>query len=155
MPELEQNPRGARARLAEQLWQYGQLMRLHRPIGTLLLLWPTLWALWIAGDGKPDPLVFLVFALGEVVGGLQEQQILKAEDETGELGAALLQGGELGLVVVPAGAHGEAGVGEEAVDGEDGVDVGAARGDGSSGTCDPCGANRSAFCWPSPSRPTT
>ena len=64
MPELKTKPASARGRLVEQLWQYGQLMRLHRPIGTLLLLWPTLWALWIAGNGKPDARVFLVFALG-------------------------------------------------------------------------------------------
>ena len=64
MPELKHTPPSAWARLVEQLWQYGQLMRLHRPIGTLLLLWPTLWALWIAGDGKPDARVFLVFTLG-------------------------------------------------------------------------------------------
>jgi len=64
MPELKTMPASARGRLVEQLWQYGQLMRLHRPIGTLLLLWPTLWALWIAGNGKPDARVFLVFALG-------------------------------------------------------------------------------------------
>lgn len=39
-------------------------MRLNRPIGTLLLLWPTLWALWIAGAGRPDPKVVVVFVLG-------------------------------------------------------------------------------------------
>jgi 4-hydroxybenzoate polyprenyltransferase len=42
-------------------------MRLNRPIGTFLLLWPTLWALWIASDGHPDPLVTVVFVLGVVV----------------------------------------------------------------------------------------
>jgi len=51
-------------RLAEQLRQYGLLMRLDRPIGTLLLLWPTLWALWVASEGRPDPHVFTVFVLG-------------------------------------------------------------------------------------------
>ena len=39
-------------------------MRLHKPIGIYLLLWPTLWALWIAGEGRPDLLVLLVFVLG-------------------------------------------------------------------------------------------
>ncbi len=39
-------------------------MRVDRPIGTLLLLWPTLWALWIAGGGEPDPYITLVFILG-------------------------------------------------------------------------------------------
>lgn len=43
---------------------YARLMRLDRPIGTLLLLWPTLWALWIAARGVPDPDVLAVFALG-------------------------------------------------------------------------------------------
>jgi 4-hydroxybenzoate polyprenyltransferase len=42
-------------------------MRVDRPIGTLLLLWPTLWALWIAGQGRPDPFVTLVFILGVFV----------------------------------------------------------------------------------------
>ena len=52
------------AAIADQLWQYARLMRLDRPIGTLLLLWPTLWALWISGDGRPDPHVFTVFVAG-------------------------------------------------------------------------------------------
>ena len=50
-----------------RLLQYAYLMRLHKPVGILLLLWPTLWALWIASEGKPDPLVLLVFVLGVVV----------------------------------------------------------------------------------------
>ena len=48
----------------EQWLQYAYLMRLHRPIGILLLLWPTLWALWIAAEGWPDPLVLFVFVAG-------------------------------------------------------------------------------------------
>jgi 4-hydroxybenzoate polyprenyltransferase len=48
----------------ERVRQYGLLMRVDRPIGTLLLLWPTLWALWIAAEGKPDPYITLVFILG-------------------------------------------------------------------------------------------
>ena len=43
---------------------YLQLMRFDRPIGTLLLLWPTLWGLWIAAEGVPDPLLLLIFSLG-------------------------------------------------------------------------------------------
>ena len=39
-------------------------MRLDRPIGILLLLWPTLWALWIAGDGRPDWMVVAIFVIG-------------------------------------------------------------------------------------------
>ncbi len=46
---------------------YARLMRLHRPIGTLLLLWPTLWALWIAARGLPDPVVLTVFVLGTLL----------------------------------------------------------------------------------------
>src|SRR5690606_36057218 len=42
-------------------------MRLDRPIGIWLLLWPTLWALWIAGAGMPDQQVLLVFVLGTIV----------------------------------------------------------------------------------------
>ena len=49
-------------------WQaYIQLMRLDRPIGILLLLWPTLSALWIAAEGWPDPLVLVIFILGVIV----------------------------------------------------------------------------------------
>lgn len=54
-------------RLVTQLREYALLMRLHRPIGTLLLLWPTLWGLWIAGAGQPDPHVLLVFVAGVVL----------------------------------------------------------------------------------------
>ena len=50
--------------MKERVRQYGLLMRVDRPIGTLLLLWPTLWALWIAAEGKPDPYITLVFILG-------------------------------------------------------------------------------------------
>ncbi len=55
------------SRLKDRLVQYALLMRLHRPIGIFLLLWPTLWALWIAGEGHPDPRVLTVFVLGVVL----------------------------------------------------------------------------------------
>lgn len=55
------------ARLKDRLYQYALLMRLDKPIGILLLLWPTLWALWIAGNGHPDPLVVGVFVLGVIL----------------------------------------------------------------------------------------
>ena len=42
-------------------------MRLDKPIGIWLLLWPTLWALWLAGEGKPDPGIFAVFMFGVVI----------------------------------------------------------------------------------------
>ncbi|NHZ35182.1 4-hydroxybenzoate octaprenyltransferase [Massilia rubra] len=46
---------------------YFRLIRLDKPIGILLLLWPTLIALWIAARGKPDPAVVLIFCLGTVL----------------------------------------------------------------------------------------
>lgn len=61
--------RGAAPRngIAAQLADYVRLMRLDKPIGFYLLLWPTLWALWIAGDGRPDELVFVVFMMGVLI----------------------------------------------------------------------------------------
>lgn len=44
-----------------------RLYRFDRPIGAFLLLWPTLWALWLAGDGRPDPRLLVVFVLGTFV----------------------------------------------------------------------------------------
>src|SRR5512146_664398 len=54
-------------RLARRLEEYARLARFDRPIGTWLLLWPALWALWVAGYGRPDQKVLIVFALGVVV----------------------------------------------------------------------------------------
>ena len=51
------------ARLADFL----QLMRLDRPIGTWLLMWPTLWALWVASEGVPGRDVLLIFIAGVYV----------------------------------------------------------------------------------------
>jgi len=48
-------------------WQqnaYVRLMRLDKPVGNFLLLWPTLWALWFAGEGSPDTFVVIVFIVG-------------------------------------------------------------------------------------------
>ena len=53
--------------LKDRLLQYALLARMHQPIGSLLLLWPTLWALWIAGEGKPDAAVVVVFVVGVFV----------------------------------------------------------------------------------------
>jgi 4-hydroxybenzoate polyprenyltransferase len=53
--------------IKERLYHYALLMRLNRPIGIFLLLWPTLWALWISSAGRPDPLVLIVFVLGVVL----------------------------------------------------------------------------------------
>jgi 4-hydroxybenzoate polyprenyltransferase len=46
---------------------YFQLVRLNKPIGILLLLWPTLWGLWIAARGMPDATILVVFILGTVL----------------------------------------------------------------------------------------
>lgn len=51
----------------QRLRQYFLLMRLDRPIGIFLLLWPTLWALWIAGEGHPGHWVTAVFVLGVIL----------------------------------------------------------------------------------------
>ena len=51
----------------EAIKPYIHLMRLDRPIGILLLLWPTLSALWIAAEGVPDLLVLVVFILGVTI----------------------------------------------------------------------------------------
>ncbi len=59
--------RSAGMALGRSLNDYALLMRLHRPIGIWLLLWPTLWALWIAGAGRPTPDIFLIFMAGVVV----------------------------------------------------------------------------------------
>jgi len=53
--------------LKERLNHYEKLMRLDKPIGILLLLWPTYWALWIAGAGHPDWIVVWIFTLGTVL----------------------------------------------------------------------------------------
>jgi 4-hydroxybenzoate polyprenyltransferase len=53
--------------LYQKIDPYLRLMRIDRPIGILLLLWPTLSALWIAAEGKPDLTVFVVFVLGVII----------------------------------------------------------------------------------------
>jgi len=53
--------------LRTRLVAYAQLLRLDRPIGIFLLLWPTWWALWIAGNGKPSLTNVLVFTAGVVL----------------------------------------------------------------------------------------
>jgi 4-hydroxybenzoate polyprenyltransferase len=58
---------GLLAELGRQAADYAQLTRLNRPIGIWLLLWPTLWAIWISGNGSPDPWIFTVFVAGVVI----------------------------------------------------------------------------------------
>src|SRR5687767_8542110 len=62
------NPRAVASppalRLSERISLYARLIRLDRPIGIYLLLWPTLWALWFAAEGIPDIKVLVIFILG-------------------------------------------------------------------------------------------
>jgi 4-hydroxybenzoate polyprenyltransferase len=51
----------------ERLGEYARLIRLDRPVGIYLLLWPTLWALWIAADGLPPVHILLIFVGGVVL----------------------------------------------------------------------------------------
>lgn len=53
--------------IVKKINSYERLMRLDKPIGILLLLWPTLWALLIAGAGKPDWIIVLIFVTGTVL----------------------------------------------------------------------------------------
>ena len=53
--------------LLERLKQYALLMRMDRPIGTWLLLWPTLWGIWIASQGNPPAVIVVIFTLGVFV----------------------------------------------------------------------------------------
>ena len=62
-----QRPVMNRDQIRERLYQYFLLTRLHRPIGIFLLLWPTLWALWVAAEGFPRLEVFVVFVLGVIL----------------------------------------------------------------------------------------
>ena len=55
------------AALKERLDLYEKLMRIYKPIGILLLLWPTLWALWISSGGRPPLLLVWIFVLGTVL----------------------------------------------------------------------------------------
>ena len=51
----------------DRLDLYLRLTRMDRPIGWLLLLWPTLWGVWIAGEGSPRPMVVAIFIAGVIV----------------------------------------------------------------------------------------
>ena len=54
-------------KIIQKLNAYHRLMRLDKPIGILLLLWPTLWGLFIAGKGEPDWIISLIFVAGTVL----------------------------------------------------------------------------------------
>jgi 4-hydroxybenzoate polyprenyltransferase len=67
-PEWEPHAgRDALRALGRTLREYALLMRLHRPIGIWLLLWPALWGLWIAGQGRPEPRILMLFVVGVIV----------------------------------------------------------------------------------------
>ncbi len=53
--------------IRQRAYQYAVLARLNKPVGIFLLLWPTLWALWIAAEGVPHPGVLTVFILGVIL----------------------------------------------------------------------------------------
>ena len=53
--------------IIDRLQQYGLLARFDRPVGTLILLWPALWALWVASSGKPDAWVLTVICAGVII----------------------------------------------------------------------------------------
>jgi 4-hydroxybenzoate polyprenyltransferase len=57
----------SRMSLVKRLDAYERLIRLDKPIGALLLLWPTLWAVWLASDGQPRPEILLVFTVGTLL----------------------------------------------------------------------------------------
>lgn len=54
-------------RLHPRAWDFIQLMRLEKPIGIYLLLWPTLWALWVAADGAPSMKNLFIFVTGVIL----------------------------------------------------------------------------------------
>jgi 4-hydroxybenzoate polyprenyltransferase len=59
--------RAERSRVLQRLREYARLMRIDRPIGIWLLLWPVLWALWVAASGHPDERLFVIFVIGTFV----------------------------------------------------------------------------------------
>ena len=56
-----------RAAILRRLDAYERLIRLDKPIGTLLLLWPTLWAVWLAAEGRPAAHIVVIFVLGTLL----------------------------------------------------------------------------------------
>ncbi len=63
-PPMADSPSAAPISLATRLSYYEKLMRLDRPVGILLLLWPALWALWLSSGGRPDLVLVWIFVLG-------------------------------------------------------------------------------------------
>jgi len=69
MPGAQNNREQSRTpmTLVERINAYEKLIRLDKPIGILLLLWPTLWALWLSSRGQPDWTVVWIFVMGTVL----------------------------------------------------------------------------------------
>jgi 4-hydroxybenzoate polyprenyltransferase len=65
--DIDQESRASGTRPPSRLREYARLMRLDRPIGIWLLLWPVLWALWISSGGRPDERLFVIFVIGTFV----------------------------------------------------------------------------------------
>jgi 4-hydroxybenzoate polyprenyltransferase len=65
--DIEEQGERTRAPTLRRLREYARLMRIDRPIGIWLLLWPVLWALWIAASGRPDERLFVIFVVGTFV----------------------------------------------------------------------------------------
>ena len=53
--------------LTRRLDAYERLIRLDKPVGALLLLWPTLWAVWLAARGRPTFDIVLIFVVGTLL----------------------------------------------------------------------------------------
>ena len=77
--------------IKERLDIYEKLMRLDKPIGILLLLWPTLWGLWLSAVGTPNPWIAAIFVLGVVLmrslrpDDLEADQVRCGESAAGSL----------------------------------------------------------------------
>jgi 4-hydroxybenzoate polyprenyltransferase len=66
-PDPETRPLARARAFVSTIAPYARLMRLHRPVGWLLCLWPTLWAVWIAAAGRPAATMVVVFTIGVIV----------------------------------------------------------------------------------------
>ncbi len=64
LPSADEQPKAQALTWRQRLNAYAKLIRLDRPIGILLLLWPALWAIWIASEGRPDWSIVVIFVLG-------------------------------------------------------------------------------------------
>ena len=65
--DIERESAATRPPGQSRLREYARLMRLDRPIGIWLLMWPVLWALWLSSGGHPDERLFVIFVIGTFV----------------------------------------------------------------------------------------